>query len=106
MLVLRGAFRPREEAAVIGVKRNLVTTPAKPGSYQPLVARRSTFDNSPALPESLPDFNGCPSVNHEKIKRNKGITMFSGKKRESPKRRKTKEELLEELDMLRKEFEC
>ena len=29
---------------------------------------RSTFDNSPALPESLPDFNGCPSVNH----------MFSG----------------------------
>ena len=25
---------------------------------------RSTFDNSPALPESLPDFNGCPSVNH------------------------------------------
>ena len=26
---------------------------------------RSTFDNSPALPESLPDFNGCPSVNHE-----------------------------------------
>ena len=48
----------------------------------------------------------CPSVNHEKIKRNKDITMFSGKKRESPKRRKTKEELLEELDMLRKEFEC
>ena len=44
--------------------------------------------------------------NYEKIKRNKGITMFSGKKRESPKRRKTKEELLEELDMLRKEFEC
>ena len=41
MLVLRGAFRPRKEAAVIGVKRNLVTTPAKPGSYQPLVARRS-----------------------------------------------------------------
>jgi len=32
--------------------------------------------------------------------------MFSGKKRESQKRRKTKEELLEELDMLRKEFEC
>ena len=27
---------------------------------------RSTFDNSPALPESLPDFNGCPSVNHDK----------------------------------------
>jgi len=26
---------------------------------------RSTFDNSPALPESLPDFNGCPSVNHD-----------------------------------------
>ena len=25
---------------------------------------RPTFDNSPALPESLPDFNGCPSVNH------------------------------------------
>ena len=25
---------------------------------------RSTFDNSPVLPESLPDFNGCPSVNH------------------------------------------
>ena len=44
--------------------------------------------------------------NYEKIKRNKDITMFSGKKRESPKRRKTKEELLEELDMLRKEFEC
>lgn len=41
MLVLRGAFRPRKEAAVIGVKRNLVTTPAKPGSYQPMVARRS-----------------------------------------------------------------
>ena len=41
VLVLRGAFRPRKEAAVIGVKRNLVTTPAKPGSYQPLVARRS-----------------------------------------------------------------
>lgn len=44
--------------------------------------------------------------NYEKIKRNKDITMFSGKKRESPKMRKTKEELLEELDMLRKEFEC
>ena len=44
--------------------------------------------------------------NYEKIKRNKDITMFSGKKREYPKRRKTKEELLEELDMLRKEFEC
>ena len=44
--------------------------------------------------------------NYEKIKRNKDITMFSGKKRESPKRRKTKEELLEELDMLRKEFGC
>lgn len=44
--------------------------------------------------------------NYEKIKRNKDITMFSGKKREPPKRRKTKEELLEELDMLRKEFEC
>ena len=41
MLVLRGAIWPRKEAAVIGVKRNLVTTPAKPGSYQPLVARRS-----------------------------------------------------------------
>ena len=26
---------------------------------------RSTFDNSPVLPESLPDFNGCPSVNHD-----------------------------------------
>lgn len=44
--------------------------------------------------------------NYEKIKRNKDITMFSGKKRESPKRRKAKEELLAELDMLRKEFEC
>lgn len=44
--------------------------------------------------------------NYEKIKRNKGITMFSGKKRESPKRRKTKEELLAELDMLREEFGC
>lgn len=44
--------------------------------------------------------------NYEKIKRNKGITMFSGKERESPKRRKTKEEMLAELDMLRKEFEC
>ena len=41
VLVLRGAFRPRKEAAVIGVKRNLVTTPAKPGSYQPMVVRRS-----------------------------------------------------------------
>ena len=29
---------------------------------------RSTFDNSPALPESLPDFNGCPSVNHTTTK--------------------------------------
>ena len=28
---------------------------------------RPTFDNSPALPESLPDFNGCPSVNHIRI---------------------------------------
>lgn len=44
--------------------------------------------------------------NYEKIKRNKGITMFSGKERESPKRRKTKEEMLAELDILRKEFEC
>lgn len=44
--------------------------------------------------------------NYEKIKRNKGITMFSGKERESPKRRKAKEEMLAELDMLRKEFEC
>ena len=29
---------------------------------------RSTSDNSPALPESLPDFNGCPSVNHDSEK--------------------------------------
>ena len=28
---------------------------------------RSVFDNSPALPESLPNFNGCPSVNHKSI---------------------------------------
>lgn len=42
--------------------------------------------------------------NYEKIKRNKGITMFSGKERESPKRRKAKEEMLAELDMLRKYF--
>ena len=44
--------------------------------------------------------------NYEKIKRNKDITMFSGKKRESPTLIKKKEELLEELDLLRKEFEC
>lgn len=44
--------------------------------------------------------------NYEKIKRNKGITMFSGKKGESKKARRTKEELEAEVEMLREEFGC
>lgn len=44
--------------------------------------------------------------NYEKIKRNKGVTMFSGKKGESKKARRTKEELEAEVEMLREEFGC
>ena len=73
MLVLRGAFRPRKEAAVIGVKRNLVTTPAKPGSYQPMVARRSITDDccryhyKPEYFISMLSLNICTKQTIEKI---------------------------------------
>ena len=42
---------------------------------------RSTFDNSPALPESLPDFNGCPSVNHGVYQITKELNTFTEEKK-------------------------
>ena len=44
--------------------------------------------------------------NFEKMKRKKDVAMFSGKKGESKKARRTKEELEAEVEMLRKEFGC
>ena len=44
--------------------------------------------------------------NYEKIKRDKGITMFSGKKPAERSVRRTAEELDTELEELRKEFGC